>query len=188
MAIHILPKNNGLDLTSCYIKLNIVFQVLHLFCLENKIDHNNKVGWCNVVRCKFTVSVKSTCIQTFPVPCVYDIGHALDRGLELDIIYSDFAKDFDSVCPAKLVSKPKTFGIIARNQGHLSAVYRITLRNNRISREFNMTAITARSAKKSVSYHELYNLSTTDLLFDEKKKKRRPASKIFEIFRGRAMT
>ena len=51
-----------------------------------------------------------------------------------------------------------------------------------------MTAITARSAKKSVSYHELYNLSTTDLLFDEKKKKRRPASKIFEIFRGRAMT
>ena len=40
-----------------------------------------------------------------------------------------------------------------------------------------MAAITARSAKKSVSYHDLYNLSTADLLFDEKKKKRRPASK-----------
>ena len=41
----------------------------------------------------------------------YDIGHALDRGLELDIIYMDFAKAFDSVCPAKLVLKLKTFGI-----------------------------------------------------------------------------
>ena len=40
-----------------------------------------------------------------------------------------------------------------------------------------MAAITARSAKKSVSYHDLYNLSTADLLFDEKKNKRRPASK-----------
>ena len=39
----------------------------------------------------------------------YDIGHALDRGLESDIIYLDFAKAFDSVCPAKLVSKLKTF-------------------------------------------------------------------------------
>ena len=41
----------------------------------------------------------------------YDIGLALDRGLESDIIYLDFAKAFDSVCPAKLVSKLKTFGI-----------------------------------------------------------------------------
>ena len=45
-----------------------------------------------------------------------------------------------------------------------------------------MAAITARSAKKSVSYHELYNLSTADLLFDEKKKKRRPASKSLGFF------
>ena len=37
----------------------------------------------------------------------YDIGHALDRGLESDIVYLDFAKAFDSVCPAKLVSKLK---------------------------------------------------------------------------------
>ena len=46
---------------------------------------------------------------------------ALNRGLESDIIYLDFAKAFDSVfmkcrklqtvCPAKLVSKLKTFGI-----------------------------------------------------------------------------
>ena len=36
-----------------------------------------------------------------------------------------------------------------------------------------MPAIKAGSAKKSVSYHDLYNLSTEDLLFDEKKKKRR---------------
>ena len=41
----------------------------------------------------------------------YDIGHALDRGLESDIIYMDFAKAFDSVRPAKLVLKLKTFGI-----------------------------------------------------------------------------
>ena len=45
-----------------------------------------------------------------------------------------------------------------------------------------MAAITARSAKKSVSYHELYNLSTADLLFDENKKKRRPASKYLGFF------
>ena len=41
----------------------------------------------------------------------YDIGGALDRGIETDIIYLDFAKAFDSVCPAKLVSKLSTFGI-----------------------------------------------------------------------------
>ena len=35
----------------------------------------------------------------------------LDRGIETDIIYLDFAKAFDSVCPAKLVSKLSTFGI-----------------------------------------------------------------------------
>ena len=33
----------------------------------------------------------------------YDIGYALDRELESDIIYLDFAKAFDSVSPAKLV-------------------------------------------------------------------------------------
>ena len=46
-----------------------------------------------------------------------------------------------------------------------------------------MPAITARSAKKSVSYHDLYNLSTADLLFDEKKKKRRPASNLWDFSR-----
>ena len=34
-----------------------------------------------------------------------------------------------------------------------------------------MAAITARSAKKRVLYDDLYNLSTADLLFDEKKRK-----------------
>ena len=45
-----------------------------------------------------------------------------------------------------------------------------------------MTAITARSAKKRVSYHDLYNLSTADFLFDEEKKKGRPASKSLGFF------
>ena len=45
-----------------------------------------------------------------------------------------------------------------------------------------MAAITARSAKKRVSYHDLHNLSTADLLFDKKKKKRRPASKSLGFF------
>ena len=40
-----------------------------------------------------------------------DIGQALDRGVETDIIYLDFAKAFDSVCPAKLVSKLKMYGV-----------------------------------------------------------------------------
>ena len=35
----------------------------------------------------------------------------LDCGIETDIIYLDFAKAFDSVCPTKLVSKLSTFGI-----------------------------------------------------------------------------
>ena len=34
-----------------------------------------------------------------------------------------------------------------------------------------MAAIKARSAKKRVSYHDLHNLSTADLLFYEKTKK-----------------
>ena len=37
----------------------------------------------------------------------HEIGCALDRGFESDIIYLDF----DTVCPAKLVSKLKAFGI-----------------------------------------------------------------------------
>ena len=45
-----------------------------------------------------------------------------------------------------------------------------------------MAGITARSVKKGVSYHDLHNLSTVDLLFDEKKKKRRPASKSLGFF------
>ena len=40
-----------------------------------------------------------------------DIGQALDCGVETDIIYLDFAKAFHSVCPAKLVSKLKMYGI-----------------------------------------------------------------------------
>ena len=35
-----------------------------------------------------------------------------------------------------------------------------------------MAAIKARSAKKRVSFHDLHNLSTADLLFDEKKKRK----------------
>ena len=45
-----------------------------------------------------------------------------------------------------------------------------------------MAAITARSTKKHVSYHDLHNLSTADLLFGEKKKKRRPACKSLGFF------
>ena len=54
-----------------------------------------------------TPATEAQLLQVF-----YDIGFALDRGLESDIIYLDFAKAFDSVCPAELVlSKLKTFGI-----------------------------------------------------------------------------
>ena len=41
----------------------------------------------------------------------HEIGCALDRVFESDIIYLDFAKTFDSAYPAKLVSKLKAFGI-----------------------------------------------------------------------------
>ena len=39
------------------------------------------------------------------------ISDTLNRRFESDIISLDFANGFDSVCPAKLVSKPKAFGI-----------------------------------------------------------------------------
>ena len=40
-----------------------------------------------------------------------------------------------------------------------------------------MAAITARSAKKRVSYHELHSLSTIYILFDGNNRKRRLANK-----------
>ena len=43
--------------------------------------------------------------------CLTQLSCALNRGKERDIIYLDFAKAFDSVCPAKQVSKLKSFGI-----------------------------------------------------------------------------
>ena len=51
-----------------------------------------------------------SCVTQF-LEVFHEIGSALDRGFESDIIYLDFAKAFDSVCPAKLVSKLKAFGI-----------------------------------------------------------------------------
>ena len=45
--------------------------------------------------------VKSCVTQLIEV--FYNIGYALDRELESDIIYLDFAKAFDSMSPAKLV-------------------------------------------------------------------------------------
>jgi len=53
-----------------------------------------------------TVSIPTRFLEAF-----YDIGGVLDCGIETDIIYLDFAKAFDSVCPTKLVSKLSTFGI-----------------------------------------------------------------------------
>ena len=35
----------------------------------------------------------------------HEIGAALEKGLETDIIHLDFAKEFDSVCHEKLLTK-----------------------------------------------------------------------------------
>ena len=73
---------------------------------------------------------------------------------------------------------------IARNQGHFEPTNNyqqcIVLHSETI--EYQENSIWRRSAKKRVSYLDLHNLSTTDLLFDEKKKKKRPASKSLEFF------
>ena len=92
---------------------------------------------------------------------------------------------------AAYFSSLRTFGpagsYIARNQGNFEPANNyqryIVLHSGTIEYQeiFNMPAITARSAKKSISY-DLYNLSTADLLFDEKKKKRKPASKSLGFF------
>ena len=41
----------------------------------------------------------------------HEIGCALDKRLEIDLIYLDFSKAFDSVCHAKLLSKLNSLGI-----------------------------------------------------------------------------
>ena len=80
---------------------------------------------------------------------------------------------------------------IAKNQGHFEpannyqryiVLHSGTVEELRIARKVNMAAITARSAKKRVSHHDLHNLSTTDLLFNKKKTKGRPASKSLGFF------
>jgi hypothetical protein len=41
----------------------------------------------------------------------HDLGRALVSGNEIDLLYLDFAKDFDSVSHSKLLFKLKSFGI-----------------------------------------------------------------------------
>ena len=54
-------------------------------------------------------SGKSCTTQLLQV--LHDIGQALDKGLESDIIYLDFEKAFDSVCHSKLLAKLERYGI-----------------------------------------------------------------------------
>ena len=42
---------------------------------------------------------------------IHEIGQALDKGLESDVIYLDFEKDFGSVCHTKLLAKLECYGI-----------------------------------------------------------------------------
>ena len=42
---------------------------------------------------------------------IHEIGQALDKGLESDLIYLDFEKAFDSVCHTKLLAKLECYGI-----------------------------------------------------------------------------
>ena len=42
---------------------------------------------------------------------IHEIGQALDKGLESDLIYLDFEKAFDSVCHTKLLTKLECYGI-----------------------------------------------------------------------------
>jgi hypothetical protein len=41
----------------------------------------------------------------------HDLGRALDSGNEIDLLYLDFDKAFDSVSNSKLLFKLKSFGI-----------------------------------------------------------------------------
>ena len=54
-------------------------------------------------------SRKSCTSQLLPV--IHEIGQALDKGLESDLIYLDFEKAFVSVCHTKLLAKLECYGI-----------------------------------------------------------------------------
>jgi hypothetical protein len=41
----------------------------------------------------------------------YDICSSLDKGFEIDIVYLDLAKSFDSVCHARLIWKLQSYGV-----------------------------------------------------------------------------
>ena len=104
----IFKKGNS-NLTKTYrpVSLLPVISKVHERCVAFRLVPYKKI-LCILFQHGFQKG-KSCVTQLLEV--FQDIGQALDCGVETDIIYLDFAKAFDSVCPAKLVSNLKMYGI-----------------------------------------------------------------------------
>ena len=69
-------------------------------CVVEPLLHPQQHGFCS----------RRSCITQL-LDVVHNIGKALDCGKEMDIIYLDFSKAFDSVPHDKLIEKLQQFGI-----------------------------------------------------------------------------
>jgi hypothetical protein len=76
-------------------------------CVANRlIEHVSGV----LHNCQHGFQAGKTC-ATQLLQAFHIVGRALDKGKEVDIIFLDFAKAFDSVCHVKLLSKLRLFGV-----------------------------------------------------------------------------
>lgn len=86
--------------------LCVTSKVLERCIFNHLIDHFGSI----FVDCQHGF-LKGRSTVTQLLSFLHEIGQSLDKGLQSDIVYLDFAKAFDSVCHKRLVFKLRLFGI-----------------------------------------------------------------------------
>ena len=84
--------------------------------LKVNIIHNNQHGF---------LKKKSTCTQL--LKCYYDLSSSFDHGKDVDVIYVDFEKAFDTVSHPKLLLKLHAYGVRGPLLNLFSAFYQTEL-------------------------------------------------------------